>query len=581
LGKIIESCFPAKEISELVKKEIRNPRAYQYIHPWPGRLPGILFRALILASLLDENELDLYWHLLKIHEKVDIGRGKVFLDPFVGSGTSLVEALSLGMRAIGVDVNSVAWLISRSTLLPVNIQEIQRAGENVIKNVSLLVDRLYTTHVNGRSVKVKAFYWVRSIHCEKCGSKVELFKTYKLAKDGNKVWIYCPFCHNVFLAEDTVELKCPACGRALKPVSWGQFYKCPTCGYVGKIREAIKDSEKPETELFAILFQDGKRVGVKLATEEDLALYREAEKLLDAVPEDFLSLSLKYGEETSRLLRYGYRNVRELFNARQLLVIYYLSREISKLYGETRDLLALALSKTAAFSTIITPYRYIGGKPENSFSLHQYMFEKMFMEINILEGIRGSFHNNLERLLEAKRYTDRAIGNIRISASLDGADAVILLAPAQRLRLAPSTVDLIVTDPPHFNNVVNSGIADFHYAVLKSMLKNDYREFQSIASCSHEDELVYDKKRGKDIESYKKNLVEALSNAVKALKPAGLFVTIFRHRSEEAWRILRTSLKYVGLEFVKEWPLDLENYPQPQARFKGRVRSAVLVYRKE
>jgi adenine-specific DNA methylase len=158
---------------------------------------------------------------------------------------------------------------------------------------------------------------------------------------------------------------------------------------------------------------------------------------------------------------------------------------------------------------------------------------------------------------------------------------MILLAPAQRLRLAPSTVDLIVTDPPHFNNVVNSGIADFHYAVLKSMLKNHYQKFQNFASCSHEDELVYDKKRGKDIESYKKNLVEALSNSVKALKPASLFVTIFRHRSEEAWRIFHASLKYVGLEFVKEWPLDLENYPQPQARYKERVKSAVLVYRKE
>ena len=50
------------------------------------------------------------------------------------------------------------------------------------------------------------------------------------------------------------------------------------------------------------------------------------------------------------------------------------------------------------------------------------------------------------------------------------------MRPFQGLELPPGFVDLVVTDPPHFGNLVNSGIADFHFAVLKPLLKEDFAE---------------------------------------------------------------------------------------------------------
>lgn len=41
------------------------------------------------------------------------GKSGVVVDPFSGSGTTLVEALSAGHRAIGIDVDPIACLISR------------------------------------------------------------------------------------------------------------------------------------------------------------------------------------------------------------------------------------------------------------------------------------------------------------------------------------------------------------------------------------------------------------------------------------------------------------------------------------
>src|SRR6266404_2213579 len=46
-------------------------------------------------------------------------RGDLVLDPFAGSGTTLVEAQRLGCRSIGIDVNPVSCRIARAKTLSV------------------------------------------------------------------------------------------------------------------------------------------------------------------------------------------------------------------------------------------------------------------------------------------------------------------------------------------------------------------------------------------------------------------------------------------------------------------------------
>lgn len=68
------------------------------IHPYPAKFIPQIPRALIAA----------------LHPK----DGTAVLDPFCGSGTTLVEAAAAGVRAIGIDVHPLACLISKVKVTP-------------------------------------------------------------------------------------------------------------------------------------------------------------------------------------------------------------------------------------------------------------------------------------------------------------------------------------------------------------------------------------------------------------------------------------------------------------------------------
>lgn len=61
-------------------------------------------------------------------------------DPFCGSGTVLLEALSWGHRAVGLDVNPLAVLVSRVKTEPLDPSALQRLQDNVLTEYSIVRD---------------------------------------------------------------------------------------------------------------------------------------------------------------------------------------------------------------------------------------------------------------------------------------------------------------------------------------------------------------------------------------------------------------------------------------------------------
>ena len=72
-------------------------------------------------------------------------KGDVVLDPFNGSGVTVLEALKLSRKAVGVDVDPFSIFLTRATATSANIDELRETMADIIKSVAKRVERLYET----------------------------------------------------------------------------------------------------------------------------------------------------------------------------------------------------------------------------------------------------------------------------------------------------------------------------------------------------------------------------------------------------------------------------------------------------
>lgn len=70
----------------------------------------------------------------------------IVLDPFCGSGVTVIEALRLSRKAIGVDLDPVATFITKCTSMQIDLEEFERTFKEIKNKVRDKVFSLYKTH---------------------------------------------------------------------------------------------------------------------------------------------------------------------------------------------------------------------------------------------------------------------------------------------------------------------------------------------------------------------------------------------------------------------------------------------------
>lgn len=202
----IERGFPIERVNEIAEKESRAKQYYRPIytmHKWWARRPGCLFRAITLYSLLDENttadDIEVYEpgenqklgnngldkdDLVEAIGNVDMDdpeslwdfyprdvriKDKKILDPFMGGGTSLVEASRFGIESVGVDLNPVAWFVTKKQLDAgqTNVEKLEGAFDQVKEDVADEILQYYQTSCpNGdHDADVMYNFWVKELDC--------------------------------------------------------------------------------------------------------------------------------------------------------------------------------------------------------------------------------------------------------------------------------------------------------------------------------------------------------------------------------------------------------------------------------
>lgn len=589
--------FPLSKLNELTRLESYNKHYYRptnYIHKWWARRLGSVFRTIVLATFLDEGQ-DV-WE--RYYQGANLG-GKIVLDPFMGGGTTVIEALRLGCKVVGVDLNPVAWWTVREAITPANLDALDDAFYGIERRVAAKIRQFYKTACPhcGRESDAVHILWVKRASCVACSKETCLHPSYTLFHQKREATIFCPTCGHVFPTSTPQQAnECPHCGHSFVPTRGavrGASFTCADCGRRQTILEATKASDRILTdEMFALRYlcpTHGQ--AFKAPDADDIALYEEAAREFEERREELLfpHQSIPCGLKTDDLLNHNYRYWHELFNPRQLLCLDTLLGAILEIKRRNiRELMLTLFSSCLEFNNMFCSYK--GGNPRRPgavrhiFSHHAFVLPRQSLENNLwgVEGSSGSFSAlYASRLRRGKEYAHapiertvhdgKVVGKVRVAGerieghlaadfeelSKSDRNALLLCSNSEHLDLPDYSVDAIITDPPYFDNVQYSELADFFYVWLRLGLHGKYAAFRPELT-PKADEVVKNVRRGKGSDSFLEGLTGVFCECNRVLKDDGMLVFTFHHKDREAWSIVLKSVLDADFYVSATYPVHAE-----------------------
>lgn len=570
---------------ESYRKEVNRP--IYHIHKWWAQRLGSVFRAILIASNESQNS-----NIMKLFYSPYRMSDKTVYDPFMGSGTTIGEALKLGARAIGRDINPISYLIVKNALGRFSEEEIQSLYREIESDVAKKIKQFYKTK-DGSDVLY--YFWVKYVQCPNCSSDIELFSSRIFAKNAYPQkkpmsTSICPKCKEVErIRYDSKNIHCNICHTSYNPQVGnidGNFVTCEKCRSKNKLIDIIRKSGvPPKHRLYAklILNKKGEREYQKIEPF-DLELYQKAvvQHLKDTVSYA-PNVEILPGNNTNQILKYSYHYWAEMFNERQLLCHTILARRITEIKQQPlKELFAILFSGCLEFNNMFASYKGEGtGAVRHLFSHHIFKPERMPIEANIwgTPDSSGSFSTLFNsRIVRALKYKQNPFEIVatKSGSKLQGKKVFDLSAPlmfenassfndfshskmpmyiscgdSAKTDIAKETVDIIVTDPPFFDNVHYSELADFFYVWLKQIV-NEEAAFQ-ISSTRTKNEV-----QSENFNVFSENLSLVFTDCYRVLKPHGLLVFTFHHSNVAGWKAVAQAIKKSRFELVAIQPTKAE-----------------------
>jgi adenine-specific DNA methylase len=585
--------FPAEEVSYLALCEGNAKKPVYTMHKWWARRLGVIFRMLLISLASGEGTTeDELWQ--RFYSPFSLPDGFTVLDPFLGGGTTLVEAAKQGARCIGCDIDPVACFITTQELTPTDPEALRSRVCEIEEAVAPRIRRLYRSWADGRPVDAVYFFWVDRISCPSCGAERDGHPTYQLAHDRQKDWqmVVCPFCDMLTeLRLSAKRLHCGGCRQRTDlrspPMEYGKFC-CPDCGERTPLHQLYRERlARPRLFAKEYLTADEQR-GFARIGEADLRRYAEAEALLEAESPTLPIPSARIPEEgrsDRRPLLYGYSAYREMFNARQLYCLGLIAAEIQRTKDiGVRQALALGFSHCLASNNMFCGYAFGYRRLTPLFSVHAFRKISRPVEGHVwgLPLGRGSFSNAMRAVIEGKeymrqpyeyRYRNREPKRVFVGPPVKpsdgqpaaGADVQILNQTSADLSAIPSgSVDLILTDPPYFDNLSYSELSDFYHVWLREILRAAYpghaQEHTPMMLSLYAGECIPGPNSA--IPSarvpYLETLTQVFQECRRVAKAGAGMVFTYHHRSPEAWAPLGQALLQSGFRVLRVFPVRSE-----------------------
>jgi putative DNA methylase len=603
--------FPFESLSDIGeseswRKEINRPLSH--IHKWWAQRLGSVFRAIVLGALAPKGAdvMELFYSRARFPEAT------VF-DPFMGSGTTIVEALKLGARVVGRDINPVAYFLVRNAIAIHGRREVIATFDQIEMDVASRLREFYVARLpDGSKVPVLYYFWVKQVTCPSCDTVVDflysrVFARHAYPRKFPEAQATCPYCGGVNRVRfDATEAECETCKRSFDPSSGparGQMAYCSSCLHeFGIAREVRKKTEPPLHRLYAklLLMPDGRKEYLA-ADDFDRELFTSAAEELAKRADAFPVARVEPGYNTNQALNYNYRHWHDFFNSRQLLCLSLLAERIQQIPQiALRELFTCLFSGALEFNNMFASYKGEGtGAVRHMFSHHILKPERTPLEANLWGTPKssGSFSTMFEtRILRALDYANNPFELKLTGARRASTEKVYGFADPVRYEhaasfeefqsrkkaylscgdssftdLPPGSVDAVLTDPPFFDNVNYSQLADFFYVwqrhILGSVGCRTEVSTRAVGEVQHGEEDVFRDRLG-----------GVWKECHRVLKDDGLLVFTYHHSRTEGWRSILQALMNAGFGIVATHPVKAEmSVAMPKRQAKEPIDLDIII----
>jgi len=591
----IDHFFPEEFVDELSRREVFNKHLFRpntYLHKWWARRCGSTFRAILKQFVPSVKRRDYY---------APGGlEGRVVLDPMMGGGTILHEAIRLGASVIGADIDPIPIVQARATLTPAALANLRIAFDQLFSDLFSSVGHYFQTECPMCQRTVDSRYTLYGLRksCA-CGDVVQIDQ-YDLRHEADRKIRIEPESWAISDSPNgpgspasaarlitKAEKRCPVCGQEYEELLDTPFY----ARYVPIAIAATC----PEHGLF-----------FRSPGELDLARLERADEQrgeLDFGPlEDF---RVKDGPKSGDLLRRHVNSYLDVFSSRQLLYLCQAIQQLRGYEGIAKLNLGMLVSASLEFNSMLCGYKgWYKRRPgaiRHVFALHAYSFPYTALENNPLNPQKSSgnlqllFHDRIERGRKwAALPIERRVGQdgksalVKIPGEVDGGVEVfsqadlttkrqafwLIHGDSRDLPIESHSVDLIVTDPPYYDSVQYSDLAAFFRVWLARLLPDEvewtYDEAHSAVAAKATD----------DASSFMRALVGILAECGRVLKRhAGRLVFTFHHWDPNAWAELTIALRSAGFRLMNAYVVFSEHPISVHIRNLNSIKhDSILVF---
>ena len=625
----------------------RAPRI-RNLHVWSARRPTGAARVLTLAALFSSATnkqafksivgFDEIVNLMKkklppammyadpktenIEEEIQkkFGKGSkdiVVVDPMSGGGSIPLESLRLGFKTIAVEYNPVAYLILKATLeYPAKYgkklyQDLQMEANAFIEYAQEELSKYYAEDAYNHII-------ARGFQCPNCNGLVPIIHGTRLRRDGPYIKLQFnkkakQFKLSIIDEETEYErLRCPYCDR---PFTNNEVFTQWISKHKEILRIALEGdvqaAKKYKDELLRTHIPLLKQIprGFAPCEEEDyekffhayLDLAKKAKDLKPYLPS---SLIPKENDVFAPIRSLGIDYWYELFNPRQLLIMFMLIKRVAERAGELiKDkgeygaaialYLACGLDKLLNYNNITTMWHTRHGVIKGLDA--QYAAKKsvsLGLEYCEAKRIDLALKWVFEPDVDKPTATHGGVCPVlkQLCNWLDGLGnrIEVYMGDARELSkiLADGSVDLVNVDPPYFNQHFYSDLSEFFWQGLMLTLKpainagflfnrdKSRGRIECLVSgwspllpvMPRSGEIIVRKRRGKlDVaevsytrEWWREQMWKFFTESHKVLNEDGMLIVWYTHSDPKAWEAVLSGLYASKLMVSKVWTVRTE-----------------------